>query len=767
MSESSPAPTRPVSETQLMADVHKLIFANSDSSTWDHLGNHHGSLADGTTSGGGSSRRKHAAIHNSPPTTYADSIELIDLPVGLALLFHAAHANQTTTQTSHLLGLLHTLSLPPPPVDPCHRLYDMQKVWDAKRQASLDAINHRLFEEEMKDCTFQPQVSAYAKGLGFKGESFYAKAVEWKEKSIQRKLLKAQKADLEADTDVLKPWKMNERSKQIVERKMKREQREQEGGGMESPSRRDGEEGSLSPYNRSRVRHTPKAEVHSFEPITNSANQRSLYLVGGAQTSTAGNAEDEDPNAPHIDDGASNQGGRAMTTASHIVQRLQEDAKAREERAELRKKHYEMIQKQRLYDPETGQPLFEPNAMATKAIGKERVAFDHLSPEDRADLLKRLQKVGMSHLIAAAKKKQNRAARPIDEIVATMADRTTQAAHHIEKIKRDDKKHEEGWFTPKVNPTSLKMAEGKTKIHELPLPTPKVADNSSKHPEPTKPAPSSAKKMNGMVERSEEWVKHHQLLLERKREKQRAAELDGCSFKPERAVTKSKNQNFENDLVMAAEVRMRYDLEMYRSVSKEIDGVDVTKGGLRSVQRTGSTASQPAASQQPFRSQSHLRPVHSHALHPRSIDPYSEVLYRGPSEAPTEMTSPGPKEKNVRGGAPAVSPAAGHVSRPELQLRSNPAWSQVAAGGQSPQPAAPTAATIRGRDADDALMAALAAVDEEVQDSAQRQRAASNVGGKAGMDDSLEGNMRELQQLLQSWKSLEQETDSILDQIAL
>jgi hypothetical protein len=750
--------------SNIMRDVRRLIFDRcGDNSVWESLAEDDDDLRRHRQQRSGSRRAVH--IREDANLVHED-MELLQIPPGLGLLFFAAQADGQTKSSPNLMKLLLIAAAPPLPEDPCHRLYTKHHEQLAKRQASLDAITQRLLDEEMKECTFRPIVSEVAQKMAPKGaEEFAAKCKEWKEHAQQKLLKKAEREAKEKEEEQMKQWKMNKHSKRLAARAADRRKKaddeavangEEEGGAVQrsSPTR----QASSSPYGGAaqKFRREPKvAEQYSFEPITNTARLREAYITGGpSPKSRAARSGGDTPGERDVNDGP------AQTTASHIVQRLQEDIKAREVRAAERKKRYEAVQKERLYDNETGQPLFVPNATPSKSVGKNRVPFHELPPDEQKQMKAKLSKMGMSFIVRASmRNRANEPTRNIEDIVAAMADRSKRAETHMEKIKRNDIKERDDWFHPKLDSSSLKMAAARVPPHEQELPT-----KPPPPPELKKPA-SSKTKMDEMLLRTEQWTQSRKTRMQRAHEKVVAEELADCTFKPLRANREallsangmrshspassrsesqmaSRHAAKEQEYVSAAEIRMRNELELLRNHPAHQDPLFAQ--GLRSASTTNGGSGGPIAAAHLFRTSSTRKTQHyehssaevvqrytadgsAEQLQQRAVVARSVTSY---SAQPAQPLLTAATPYRASGGAPSHSHDVTIAWTSPLPV--NPQQPTTAAAANYSQPPPFLAST---RPAADPMAA-------------------------------LDAGVGELEQLLDSWQELERETDNILDLVS-
>jgi hypothetical protein len=236
----------------------------------------------------------------------------------------------------------------------------------------------------------------------------------------------------------------------------------------------------------------------------------------------------------------------------NLVQRLLDDAKEREIRAEERKKYYDALMRETMFDPETGQPLFIPNAQPTMKVGEKRLAYSELSASQRDELQRTLKSRHCGHVIKISSKKSN-TQRSIEEIVATIDEKVKQREVQIERIKRSDEKEKSGWFKPAIDPLSAQTVEakGRVPLHKKDLPKP-----APPPPSPPK-VKSSAKDMASLVDRNTEWVLQREKFLLKKRNEAEKQELAEFSGKPK------INRNVD-DLASAAEQRFSAEVQVAR-----------------------------------------------------------------------------------------------------------------------------------------------------------------------------------------------------------
>jgi hypothetical protein len=118
----------------------------------------------------------------------------------------------------YLVYLLMLAASPPSVTDHCVRLYEVGLERQAKVRAADLARAEAIRKSEDKECTFRPNIGKSKELPGRGGiQNFYASTVEWK-KQAQRKLAKkaTQEQTMKHDETYV-PWKMNERSREIIQ----------------------------------------------------------------------------------------------------------------------------------------------------------------------------------------------------------------------------------------------------------------------------------------------------------------------------------------------------------------------------------------------------------------------------------------------------------------------------------------------------------------------------------------------------------------------
>lgn len=523
-----------VDET-IMREVRRILFDDcKNTATWDHLGN-----ADPVTS-----QRKGVSIGGA--TYFDDDLILLDLPRGLGSLFSIiSGVSGATRYCPSLRHLLETAATPPPPVDPCHALFELAE----RRKEKVKEVEKKRQQEEQDriqtECSFRPTLSKAADERPTKGlANFIKDSMAWKKGVTERLAKKAEKFAQESVEDI-KPWAMNERSRRIVVQSEKRRQQEAA----------DELKGASPPF--SRVREV--SEPVSFAPVTKVNSNRITVEMFVRESS---------PDCP----------AAVAITQREFVQRLLDDAKEREVRAEERKRHYDELKQESMYDPETGQELFSPNAPPTLRVGDKRVPYSQLSTQQQEELRKSLQSRHCAHVVKISGMK-TKTQRSIDEIVATIDEKVKQREQQIERIKRNDEKEKNGWFKPTIDPLSAQTAESKGRIpmHKKTLPKPEAPP-----PPPPKPK-SSAKEMNNLVARNAEWAQQREKVLAKKRAELQKEELSEVTGKPK--------IHSSLDLVVAAEQRFSAEVQVARQQHRDAMSAGSIDGRSASVQSSSMSLS--------------------------------------------------------------------------------------------------------------------------------------------------------------------------------
>ena len=494
-----------------MREVRRILFEDcKNTSTWDHLGN-----ADPVTSS-----RKGVTIGET--SYFEDDLILLDLPQGLGLLFSiVSGVSGATKYCPNLRQLLETAAAPAPPVDPCHVLYEGSRLRKERVAELVKKRLEELEEHEKGECTFRPKISKAAEERPSKGMmNFISECVAWKKASKERLAKKAAKLAEDSMEDQ-KQWEMNNRSRKLVEKAEQRRLAEET-------------DTSHSPREKSPTFARKKGEAApvAFSPVTThcaTKNTVSTFLRSASPDGTVRVAEQQ----------------------RELVQRLLDDAKAREQRAAERKLYYEALRRETLFDHETGQPLFQPNAQPTLKVGEKRVPFHELSDQQKDELKKLLHTRHCGHVIKISDKKSS-TQRTITEIVATIDEKVKQREQQLERIRRNDEREKSGWFKPKIDERSAQtaVAKGRVPLHKKTLPKPTT-------PAPLPPPPkSSAKEMADLVSRNNEWLQQKQKLIQKKKAEVEKEELAEVTAKPK--------IHSSSDLVNAAEQRMAAEVQLSR-----------------------------------------------------------------------------------------------------------------------------------------------------------------------------------------------------------
>ena len=464
-----------VDPEKIYNDVRQLIFSDcKDTTAWDHLGNVE-PVAKPTS--------KKVHIDETRTVSARDIIQFVDLPPALGLLYAAATA--TDFRATHLIYLLDVATLPPPGEDPCHRLYDAA----IEKQKKLDEIREQRqkerLEAEIADCTFKPLTMSDHQGRGGI-DKFYTSLTEWKKHRDKKLAQKAKKDEEDFLREAMVPWQMNERSKHILEK----------AGGVKSiversSPRRTGYDAADVPYN--------------FTPITNSSSKGIVEFSMNRS-------------------GSSPQAAQSSPTA--IVDRLTQDAIERSKRKEERASLFLLRQKEKLYDKDTGQPLFLPNAMATVVKNGKRVRFDTLTKEERELFMKKIRSRHVDFVPNLILKHQKIEHSDPTSVIRRLAEKQKQRTKNIEKIRKRDEKELETFFHPTIEVKSVEIASSMSD-HRKPLFPPKQRPRQLSRSVPRDDV------IQSVQFRTTEWARKKEKERQQRKDNANAAEVEECTFKPQ------------------------------------------------------------------------------------------------------------------------------------------------------------------------------------------------------------------------------------------
>ena len=364
----------------------------------------------------------------------------------------------------------------------------------------------------------------------------------------------------------------------------------------------------MQSYRRSVLHDAANKDYYpSFEPVTNGAAAFEHYFSpnrsnaagrtgtsalimspsgGGGGASTPGR---DGGGGATADDGQTNANAR-------IVQRLLDDVEQRKIRQAQRIEEAEERRKEKLFDPMTGQPFFQPNAVPTVVIGKKRVPVTELPPKEREEALKILKKQKLDFLLSSAKKKEEAGSptRDLDTFLKYCNEMQTQAARKMEKIRRLEDKELEGLFVPAVNAKSTRIIQSKNPeaVHKRELPRKEAP------PPPPPKRESDGEAIKNMMERSKQWEERRENLKNRKIRQLEKEATEECTFNPK------LRKRVATEMTAAAEQRLAGELAMLRSQQELLRIEDEQRGLL---------ATAAAAQRNASRSVGSVRSAHSNA----------------------------------------------------------------------------------------------------------------------------------------------------------
>ena len=254
-----------------------------------------------------------------------------------------------------------------------------------------------------------------------------------------------------------------------------------------------------------------------------------------------------------------------------IVDRLVTDIEGRRQRQIEREQLYRKKLKEKLYDRTTGQPLFEPNALPTIVRNDgTRIPLDKLPAKERAETLRKWRTwkhvdVGAQVWKHAARSKSpadgsgNRGPRTMDEIVAKLMDKQFSSKNKVEKIRTRERKELKDLFHPKLEQKSIEMTSSdpdRLPIYQQPLPTkPSKEEEEARKPKPRK---SDAAAIEGMLQRTKQWLQTRHNQLQRKATSIEREEMAECVFAP--SVTAESAR-----ICQERQARLLVELEQFES----------------------------------------------------------------------------------------------------------------------------------------------------------------------------------------------------------
>lgn len=681
-----------------------------DSRVEDHTDDNDGSLSQ-------RSNRSRRVIVSDERQFAEDQVELIDLPVSLALLYQAAYAVQLKRPCENLKRLLLDVAVvngvnrlgaeaeaERQRRDACHRLYTQSTARKEKIDEQREKIRSALLQKEDEQCTFKPIISErgqevrrnyHTKGGKVDYVEMSKQSQEWlktREKKLKAKSEKQETEYNESIKESIIP--MSEKSKRLAERhRAKAEEKRrleaaiteltnrskdlsgaglnstnvsqspkarafdsmspirggsqntntavspsqtaatEEGGNEEgqhdtsgaAPTSLGGGDESYGNNDESAIAMDPNASYAtaaashvdpqlllklqtfrrralddrsnldyypSFEPVTNSGGAFAHYFQNGGSNSpwrkfasTGGESDTHNSSTPMATTPGRGDGEDGQTVSNaRIVQRLLDDVEQRKVRQAERIKEAEERKKEKLYDPVTGQPFFQPNAVPTVVIGRKRIPVSQLPKKEQEEAAKILKTKKLDFLLSVAKRKEcdGSPQRDINAFLKYCSEMQAQAVKRVEKVRRLEEKELEGLFVPKVDENSRKMTQHKAndKVYNRELP------RKAPPPPPEIKKESDGEAIKNMIERSKQWADRREMLVKKKLSELEKEAVRECSFNPK--LHKSSAM-----LTAAAEQRLAGELAMLRSQSEQMQLEDEQRA--LSMQR-GRNASQSVRS---------------------------------------------------------------------------------------------------------------------------------------------------------------------------
>lgn len=456
-------------------------------------------------------------------------------------------------------------ALPSPRPDRCIALYEsgLALVDDFAQRKELAA--QKKAEDELKPCTFKPEVTDAVKKMpGWKGDmvKFYADKLDWK-KQMARKMEKKLAKHREEQKELYAQWEMPQDSKRILQRRERRLRALQESGDSSQQRAVDrrgidlvvsADQSPLTGGDRSvssgadgvgTGAAAAAAVGGGFVPVTNSHRFRHLTAVRGLDSRSGSNAEGG-ANAPYnftaiLDEfSPPEELVNDQLTQKQFLSRMKEDLAGRMERKRERAIRFARQQKEKLFDPLTGQPLFEPNAAPTVVRQDgQRVSFHDLSSKEKKDLIRKLKQRGRLDFIPGVSKDRTSDhtvdAEEVQEMYKRMLEKVRTGEKKIDRIRKKEETELTKLFRPTIDKRTSKLIaqQGIRKpVYALPLPT-------KPPPPPPKPKPkSNDAKMNNVAERNSVFQSTKLDTQKKMVENKLAKEV--CSFQPKVSATSNR-----------------------------------------------------------------------------------------------------------------------------------------------------------------------------------------------------------------------------------
>ncbi|ORC87365.1 uncharacterized protein TM35_000221640 [Trypanosoma theileri] len=607
--DTSPVPIIRVDEDMIHHDAYRLILDNTHTTAelLELLGST--SPSKSQTPQGTAKRvriSEEVTVFNDQP------VELLHLPPAVALLYHAALADAPVKKVSTLLHMLERLGEPPTPrargnilhEEGMRRIQDIAK-WREEQQKAM-------IEQETKECTFKPTISDSAKQIAPKGlKTFMEKCIEWR-KSADMRLQKkvAQDRINRGEDEIMTQWKMNDRSRQVLEKlKKKGIQRSKlwEPKTVHSADSLTSNKVDASDHHMlidSTVENNMKDVLASpsFHPVIHSAvGDALIYLQQCDKRNLIKDKEDNNTNNKNNDDkddtvlcrndsnNSNNNKRRGIGVVRAYLQRVEDDKERRQVRLKKLRAFYAKQAKEQLYEKNTGQPLFQPNSMPTVLKNGKRVNFDELDKEEQQQLVKTLQLQHQEHVIArymSSQRERDEKLQPRtpDKLVADLLNQS-ERQRRLEALRSEIDVEET--FHPEISRKARRIIAKKSwrPIYERPLP--QRQQETSRSSSTTPKGKSSNVCIQRMLARTENWMQQRSQHLQQMREALEEEMAANCSFHPQRdsSIDMSRNSKYEknkndneshnssistqivdNDaLVASAESRMYTELELLRS----------------------------------------------------------------------------------------------------------------------------------------------------------------------------------------------------------
>ncbi|RNF10959.1 hypothetical protein TraAM80_01224 [Trypanosoma rangeli] len=514
--DNSPQVIR-VDDQTMLRDVYRLLLDNTRSTA--ELLEQVGST---TLPSPGKSQEfasKRVTISEEVTVFHDAAMEELNLPPALTLLYYAAMAEAPVRAVNSLLQLVELAGEPIQTFARGNLLYEegMQQ-----RQSSVkwrEEQQRQQEEAEMRECTFKPAISDFAKEVVPKGlATFMEKCLVWKKMTALRLEKKAVQDRINRGEDEwLTPWKMGERSRKLLEELKKKGKRRRKLWEPKNPNCSTATAADAAEHLESDALETPY-----FHPVTRASADETLSRL---QHVGAGDVADTTRTSEKCE-----RDGRSLLRA--YLQRVEADKVRREQRLERLRTYYAGKTREQEYGAKADQPLFEPNALPTMLKKGVRVSFNELDRKERRELLRELRLRRQEYILARYFREERQRSegkqrpRGPDEVVADLLDETKRRQRCAEDAVISEKA-----FRPKICARTRSIISRKLwqPIYERPLP--KRPLQSSEALSSCSPKSSDAC-FQRVLARSENWVEQRNQRMQSARlamEEKVAAE---CSFHP-------------------------------------------------------------------------------------------------------------------------------------------------------------------------------------------------------------------------------------------